>query len=85
MASRITQRLFVGGIPWTVSGRELRQLFQQFGPVTSSSVIFDNQTGLSKGYGFVNFADKESFTRALRQKTLFVEGNFLNIQPAVQN
>ena len=33
--------------------RDLRDLFEPFGPVQSCVVVNDDETGLSKGFGFV--------------------------------
>lgn len=47
------QKLFVSNLPWTVSHRELRNYFAEFGRVITANVIFDKKTGISKRYGFV--------------------------------
>lgn len=51
--TRTAQKLFVSNLPWTVSHRELRSYFAEFGRVFGANVIFDKNTGLSKRYGFV--------------------------------
>jgi RNA recognition motif-containing protein len=48
-------KLFVGGIPWSTTSDDLKQLFAAHGNVTSATVITDKMTGRSRGFGFVEF------------------------------
>lgn len=50
------KKLYVGNLPFTMSGSELEQLFAAHGTVTSAQVISDRETGRSKGFGFVEMA-----------------------------
>lgn len=64
----MAQKLFVGGLPFSVNDKELEELFAQHGSVTSAKVITDRETGRSKGFGFVEFkeeADAKSAIEAL--------------------
>ncbi|PVD26609.1 hypothetical protein C0Q70_14286 [Pomacea canaliculata] len=79
MASRRTFKLFVGNLPWTVSKNELSEYFSKFGNLRSSSVVFDNKTGLSKGYGFVEFLNKDGYTAAVSQDHHLLEKNKLTL------
>lgn len=74
--------LYVSNLPWTVSNRELQNYFSQFGPVSSASVIFDEQTGLSRGYGYVNFNYSKSYVKALQAEPHSLEGKRLDIGQA---
>ena len=58
-------KLFVGSLPWSVNGDSLKELFSQYGEITEAIVITDRQTGRSKGFGFVTFANEESAQKAL--------------------
>jgi RNA recognition motif-containing protein len=46
-------RLYVGNLPYQITEGELRELFEQHGPVISATVITDRETGRSRGFGFV--------------------------------
>lgn len=48
-------KLYVGSLPQTIDASRLRELFSPFGTITESSVIIDQKTGKSRGYGFVGF------------------------------
>ncbi|KAI4339177.1 hypothetical protein MLD38_024144 [Melastoma candidum] len=44
---------------------DLLELFRTFGPVSRVYVAVDQRTGLSRGFGFVNFVNKEDAERAI--------------------
>ncbi len=44
--------IFVGGLPFKVDEKELRELFEKYGELTSVKLIIDKQSGRSKGFGF---------------------------------
>ena len=57
----MSKRLFVGGLPYSVTGPQLEEMFSQIGKVVSSTLITDRDTGQSKGFGFVEMEnDKEA-------------------------
>lgn len=82
MAARAAYKLFVGNLPWTVGHRELRMYFSEFGPVASAIVIFDKNTGLSRGYGFVVLGNKSGFSKVTNKQTHVLEGNQITVQAA---
>lgn len=51
------KKLFVGGLPYSTTEDELRELFTPFGEVSSVAIITDRMTGRSKGFGFVEMDD----------------------------
>ncbi len=59
--------MYVGNIPYTVTEEELRQVFGEFGTVTSTSIIIDKVTGRSRGFGFVEMSSKEEGERAIQE------------------
>ena len=82
MASgRAVQKLFVGNLPWSVGHSELRNYFKEFGRVISANVVFDKNTGCSKGYGFVVFNNKSVLQHLESKPKLVLEGQTINIQP----
>ena len=50
-------KLYVGNLSYSTGENELRELFSQHGEVTSVAVITDRDSGRSKGFGFVEFAN----------------------------
>lgn len=60
-------KLFVGGLPYSVTGEELKGMFAQFGAVLSATVITDKFSGQSKGFGFVEMEDDQAAQTAISQ------------------
>lgn len=59
------KKLFVGNLPYSVTGADLEQLFAQHGSVTSAQVVTDRDTGRSKGFGFVEMSSAEEAQAAM--------------------
>ncbi|MDJ0806170.1 MAG: RNA-binding protein [Gammaproteobacteria bacterium] len=75
--------IYVGNLPWAISDDELRELFSEFGEVSTANVIMDKFSGRSKGFGFVempNDGDAESAIEALNEKE--VNGRNLRVNQA---
>ena len=52
-------KVFVGGLPFSTTDDELRDLFAAHGKVASANVVRDRESGRSKGFGFVEFENDE--------------------------
>ena len=50
-------KVYVGNLPFSFSDKELSELFAVYGELAEASIIKDKQTGRSKGFGFVTFAN----------------------------
>ncbi len=50
--------MYVSNLGFQVTDEELKSLFAKFGEVTSAKVVMDRETGKSRGFGFVEMADK---------------------------
>jgi len=60
-------KLYVGGLAYSVTDKELEELFAGQGHVTSAVVIKDRDTGQSKGFGFVEMADDKEGQNAIKE------------------
>lgn len=60
-------KLYVGNLAYSVSEDDLRNLFQQVGPVRSATVIKDRETGRSKGFAFVEMESGDDAQKAISQ------------------
>ncbi|HYD35806.1 MAG TPA: RNA-binding protein [Vitreimonas sp.] len=58
-------KLYVGNLPYRIREEELRELFSQYGEVTSATVITDKMSGRSKGFGFVEMATEDGANQAV--------------------
>lgn len=75
--------IYVGNLPFTTGEEELRATFAAYGEVTSVSVIKDQFTGQSRGFGFVvmpNDAEGTAAINALNGKE--VKGRPLKVNEA---
>ncbi len=58
-------KLFVGSLPRGFTKDDLHKLFAKHGTVASADVIIDRQTGMSKGFGFVEMSTKQEAQAAM--------------------
>lgn len=58
-------KLYVGGLAWATDDSGLRAAFEQYGEVTEAKVITDRDSGRSRGFGFVTFAEEASAASAI--------------------
>ena len=49
--------IFIAGLSYSINDNDLRDLFNEYGEISSAKVIMDKATGRSKGYGFVELED----------------------------
>ncbi len=78
--------IFVGNLNPETAAEGLRKLFSEFGEITSSKVIMDNATGMSRGFGFVEMVDNNSAQDAIDNLDFsFFEGNIISVKEAKQN
>jgi RNA recognition motif-containing protein len=63
----VMKKIFVGNLSWKTTEEQLKAHFEVFGQVVSAKIVTDKTTGRSKGFGFVEMADEESATNAIRE------------------
>ena len=79
----MAKRIYVGGLSYGTTSEELRDYFEQIGPVVSADVITDRETGRSRGFGFVemeNDADADAAVEQLNGTEL--DGRTLTVSEA---
>ena len=57
--------IFVAGLSYQITEADLRELFEEYGEVSSAKIITDRETRRSKGYGFVEMNNDEEGQRAI--------------------
>lgn len=75
--------IYVSNLNFRVDDNRLRNLFAEFGEVSSAKVITDRATGRSRGFAFVempNDSEGENAINALNQTDF--EGRTLNVSMA---
>lgn len=58
-------RLYVGNLAYTATDADLREAFESHGELVSTLVVMDRDTGRSRGFGFVEYADDQSARNAM--------------------
>ena len=61
----MSNKLYVGGLPYSVTEGKLEEIFAAYGSVQSARVISDKFTGQSRGFGFVEMASSEEAQKAI--------------------
>src|SRR5512132_412604 len=76
-------KLYVGGLPYSVTEGRLTELFAAHGTVESANVISDKLTGQSRGFGFVEMSSSSEAQSAIQtlNGTQF-EGRSLTVNEA---
>ena len=59
--------IFVASLSYQISEADLRELFEEYGTVSSAKIITDRETGRSKGFGFVEMDDDSEGQRAIEE------------------
>ncbi|XP_018794155.1 PREDICTED: CUGBP Elav-like family member 2 isoform X2 [Bactrocera latifrons] len=57
-------KMFVGQVPKSMDEAQLREMFEEYGPVHSINVLRDKATGISKGCCFVTFYTRRAALKA---------------------
>ena len=61
----MNNKLYVGGLPYSVTDGKLEEMFQAHGTVASAKVISDKFTGQSRGFGFVEMSSGSEAQQAI--------------------
>lgn len=62
----MNKKLYVGGLPFSVTDDQLKTLFESHGTVESAKVITDRYTGQSRGFGFVEMSSQQEAEKAIQ-------------------
>ncbi len=58
-------KLFVGGLPYSITDGQLEEVFSPHGTVKSAQVITDKFSGKSRGFGFVEMSSDDEAQKAI--------------------
>jgi len=63
----MSNKLYVGNLSFRVTSEDLQEYFATAGAVESANVVFDRETGRSRGFGFVEMASDDAANAAIAQ------------------
>jgi len=82
--SEVSSNVFVGQLSWNVDNDWLQSEFAECGEIVSAKVIFDRESGRSKGFGYVQFADLDAAAKAIELEGKEVDGRPIRVNYAMQ-
>jgi len=57
--------IYVGSLHFKMNEAELKEVFEEYGEVTSAKIIIDKYSGKSKGFGFVEMPNDAEAKKAI--------------------
>jgi nucleolin len=73
-------KMFVGNLPWATDEEALIHLFSDHGQVVEAKVVYDRETGRSRGFGFVVMGSAEDVNSAVENLNgIEYEGRLLRV------
>uniref|UniRef100_A0A0B7A3V0 RRM domain-containing protein n=2 Tax=Arion vulgaris TaxID=1028688 RepID=A0A0B7A3V0_9EUPU len=72
------RKIFVGGLSWETTTKDLREYFEKYGEVTNCTLKTDLETRKSRGFGFVVFSASETVDKALAEKEHKLHGRTID-------
>ena len=66
--------LAVLSLPWKTTEQELKKYFSRFGTVVFANIKREQETGNSRGFGFIRFESFDSQQKAMEQQNHEIEG-----------
>ncbi|MDY0202074.1 MAG: RNA-binding protein [Bacteroidales bacterium] len=58
--------IYIGNLSYSMTDEEIKEIFTPYGDVVTVKIIFDKQTGRSKGYAFVEMESEEAAQNAIK-------------------
>lgn len=57
--------IYVGNLDYQITEEDLRDIFEEYGTVTSTKVVIDRDSNRSKGFGFVEMQEQAEGQKAI--------------------
>ncbi|WP_423126290.1 RNA recognition motif domain-containing protein [Gaoshiqia sp. Z1-71] len=81
----LNMNIFVGNLNYSVTEDDLREIFEEYGELSSVKLITDKFTGKSKGFGFVEMADATEAKKAIEELNgAEVEGRSMVVNESIE-
>ncbi|CAG0887699.1 unnamed protein product [Cyprideis torosa] len=76
-------KIFLGGLPHTVTESELRQFFGKYGTIMETVIMYDQERRMPRGFGFVSFKEKSACDEIVNQGYVELQGKKVEVKHAV--
>lgn len=77
-----TKKIFVGGLPVSLSETTFYNHFQKYGPIVEAQIMKDRKNSRSRGFGFVRYHNEESVDEVLRYDHT-INGKLVEVKKAL--
>ncbi|KAH8495570.1 hypothetical protein Peur_055722 [Populus x canadensis] len=78
-----TKKIFVGGLPPTLTEDGFRQYFEAFGFVADVVIMYDQSTQRPRGFGFISFDTEDAVDRVLQRTFHDLNGKQVEVKRAL--
>ncbi|KAK9945012.1 hypothetical protein M0R45_010544 [Rubus argutus] len=78
-----TKKIFVGGLPSTLTEDGFRQFFEEYGSVTDVVIMYDQNTQRPRGFGFITFDTEDAVDRVLQKNFHELNGKLVEVKRAL--
>ncbi|GAB2294341.1 hypothetical protein Dimus_028551 [Dionaea muscipula] len=78
-----TKKIFVGGLPATLTEDGFRQYFENYGHVTDVVIMYDQNTQRPRGFGFISFDNEDAVERVLHKTFHDLNGKQVEVKRAL--
>lgn len=78
-----TKKIFVGGLPSTLTEDGFRQYFENYGHVTDVVVMYDQHTQRPRGFGFITFDTEDAVDMVLQKTFHELNGKLVEVKRAL--
>ncbi|KAF5736723.1 heterogeneous nuclear ribonucleoprotein 1 [Tripterygium wilfordii] len=78
-----TKKIFVGGLPPTLTEDGFRQYFEAYGLVADVVIMYDQNTQRPRGFGFISFDSEDAVDRVLHKTFHDLNGKQVEVKKAL--
>ncbi|XP_072957487.1 heterogeneous nuclear ribonucleoprotein 1-like [Typha angustifolia] len=78
-----TKKIFVGGLPPTLTEEGFRQYFENYGNVTDVVIMYDQSTQRPRGFGFISFDSEDAVDHVLQKTFHDIIGKVVEVKRAL--
>ncbi|CAL9100401.1 unnamed protein product [Musa textilis] len=78
-----TKKIFVGGLPSTITESDFKNYFDQFGTITDVVVMYDHNTQRPRGFGFITYDSEDAVDKVLFKSFHELNGKMVEVKRAV--
>ncbi|KAJ7977201.1 heterogeneous nuclear ribonucleoprotein 1-like [Quillaja saponaria] len=78
-----TKKIFVGGLPSSLTEDGFHQYFESYGHVTDVVMMYDQNTQRPRGFGFITFDSEDSVDRVLHKAFHELDGKLVEVKRAL--